>query len=54
MKNTMKNVKVVKITVEGEDWEKCIDKSFLKKKKKDIKVDGFRKGAVSKEVYIKR
>ena len=43
----MKNVKVVKITVEGEDWEKCIDKAFSKKKK-DIKVDGFRKGAVSK------
>lgn len=49
----MKNVKVVKITVEGEDWEKCIDKAFSKKKK-DIKVDGFRKGAVSKEVYIKK
>lgn len=49
----MKNVKTVKITVEGKDWEKCIDQAFSKKKK-DIKVDGFRKGAVPKDVYIKK
>ena len=49
----MKNVKVIKVTIEGEDWNKCIDQSFTKKKK-DIKVDGFRKGAVPKDVYIKK
>ena len=41
------------ITMEGKDWEKCLDKSF-DKKKKDINVDGFRKGNVPKDVYIKK
>lgn len=49
----MKNVKEVKIEVNGEKWQKALDDAF-NKKKKDIKIDGFRKGAVSKEVYIKK
>lgn len=49
----MKNVKTIKITVEGEYWQNCLDKAY-DKKKKDIKVDGFRKGAVPKDIYIKK
>lgn len=49
----MKNVKTIKITVDGESWEKCIDQAYSKKKK-DIKVDGFRKGACPKDIYIKK
>ncbi len=49
----MKNVKEIKIEVKGKEWEKALDKAFTKKKK-DIKVDGFRKGACPKDVYIKK
>ena len=37
----------------GEEWRKAIDEAY-EKKKKDIKVDGFRKGAVPKEVFFKK
>ena len=43
----MENVKKIEITVEGEEWTKTIDKAF-DKKKKDLKVDGFRKGTCPK------
>ena len=49
----MKNVKEIKIEVKGKEWESVLDKAFTKKKK-DIKVDGFRKGACPKDVYIKK
>ncbi len=49
----MKNVKTIKITVDGESWQNCLDKAY-DKKKKEIKVDGFRKGAVPKDIYIKK
>ena len=49
----MKNVKTIKITVDGESWQNCLDKAY-DKKKKDIKIDGFRKGAVPKDIYIKK
>ena len=49
----MKNVKTIKITVDGESWQNCLDKAY-DKKKKDIKVYGFRKGAVPKDIYIKK
>lgn len=49
----MKNVKEITIEVKGEDFDKVVDKAF-NKKKKDIKLDGFRKGAVTKEVFLKR
>ena len=48
----MKNVKEITITIEGEDWQKALDKSF-KKRNKEVKIDGFRKGAAPKEIYIK-
>ena len=49
----MKNVKEVKIEVKGKDWTDAIDKAY-NKNKKDIKMAGFRKGAVPKEIYIKK
>ena len=48
----MKNIKEITITIEGEDWQKALDKSF-KKKNKEVQIDGFRKGTAPKEVYIK-
>ena len=48
----MKNVKEITITIEGEDWQKALDKSF-KKKNKEVTIDGFRKGTAPKEIYIK-
>lgn len=48
----MKNVKEITITIEGEDWQKALDKSF-KKRNKEVTIDGFRKGAAPKEVYVK-
>lgn len=49
----MKNVHEIEIKIEGKDWENCLDKSF-KKKNKEVKIDGFRKGTAPKEVYIKK
>ena len=49
----MKNVKEIKIEVKGKEWETALDKAFTKKKK-DLRVDGFRKGAVPKEVFLKK
>ena len=48
----MKNVKEITITIEGEDWQKALNKSF-KKKNKEVTIDGFRKGTAPKEVYVK-
>lgn len=47
-----KNVHEIEIKLEGKDWEKCLDNSF-KKNSKDRAVDGFRKGTVPKDIYIK-
>jgi trigger factor len=41
------------VKLEGKEWTKCLDEAF-NKKKKDIKIDGFRKGSVTKELYIKK
>ncbi len=49
----MKNVKEIKIEVKGKEWESALDKAF-NYKKKDLKVDGFRKGACPKDVFIKK
>ena len=48
----MKNKKEITITIEGESWQKALDKSF-KKKNKEVKIDGFRKGSAPKDIYIK-
>lgn len=48
-----KNVHEVEIKIEGKDWEKYLDKAF-KKKNKDVKIDGFRKGTAPKDMFIKK
>ena len=48
-----KNVKEVEIKFEGAEWEKYLDKAF-KKKNKDTKIDGFRKGQAPKDMFIKK
>lgn len=49
----MKNVHEIEIKIEGKDWEVCLDKSF-KKKNKEVKIDGFRKGTAPKDMYLKK
>lgn len=51
-KNTKNNVHEVVIKIEGEAWEKAIDKAFAKKQK-TAKVDGFRTGKVPRDIYEK-
>ena len=53
MAKELKNVKKITITTDGEEWSNILDNTF-KKVRKDLKVDGFRKGAISKEMYIKK
>lgn len=48
-----KNVIVKEIKIDGAAWEKCLDAAF-KKKNKDVKIDGFRKGAAPKDMFIKK
>lgn len=48
-----KNVHEITIKIEGELWTKALDKAY-KKKNKEVKIDGFRKGAASKEMFIKK
>lgn len=48
-----KNVHEIEIKIEGKDWEKYLDKAF-KKKNKDTKIDGFRKGQAPKDIFIKK
>lgn len=49
----LKNVHEIEIKLEGEKWTKCLDNAF-KKVNKDVEIDGFRKGAAPKEVYLKK
>ncbi len=49
----MKNKHEIKIKVAGEKWEKALDKAY-KKKNKDVKIEGFRKGTAPKDIYIKK
>ncbi len=49
----MKNVHEIEVKLEGEKWANCLDKAF-KKVNKNTKIDGFRKGAAPKEVFIKK
>ena len=47
-----KNTEKITIEIKGEAWEKALDKSF----KKNVKIansDGFRKGNVPKDIYLK-
>ena len=47
-----KNVHEIEIKLNNE-WEKCLDNAF-KKKVKEVKIDGFRKGSCPKDIYIKK
>jgi len=49
----MKNVKEIKTTIEKEEWTKVLKDTF-NKKKKDIKIDGFRKGSVTWDLFVKK
>lgn len=49
----MKNVKEIEIKIDGETWEKALDKAY-KKKNKEVKIEGFRKGTAPKNIYIKK
>jgi len=48
-----KNVFEVSIKFNEKEFNEAIDKAF-EKKKKDIKLDGFREGKVPKDVYYKK
>ncbi|MDD4035843.1 MAG: trigger factor [Bacilli bacterium] len=48
-----KNKHEVVVKIEKEEWNQALDQSF-NKRIKDLKMDGFRKGKVPKEVYLKR
>ena len=48
-----KNIHEITIKIEGEEWAKALDKAF-KKKNKEVKIDGFRKGNAPKDIFIKK
>lgn len=48
----MKNVHEIEIKVEKEEWTKALDESF-KKAQKNVKVNGFRKGKVPRNIFEK-
>ena len=41
------------LKLEGKEWKECLKEAY-DKKKKDIKLDGFRKGQVPYDVYVKK
>jgi len=47
------NIHEVTVKIEGNDWKDAIDKVF-EKKQKTVKVDGFRKGKVPRNVFEKK
>ena len=49
----MKNVQKFETEIKGEEWSKILDNTF-KKRNKDLKVDGFRKGKCPKDIYLQR
>ena len=51
--NANKNVHEVSTKIEGESWKKALDRSFAEKQK-TVKVDGFRKGKVPREIFEKK
>ena len=46
-----KNVHEIEVKIEGKEWSDILDKVF-NKKRKEVKIDGFRKGSVPKEVNL--
>ena len=51
-KEVKNNTHEVIIKIEGKEWENAQDNAF-KKIQKEVKLDGFRKGKVPKDIYIK-
>ncbi len=51
--NNKKNLHEVEIKIEGKDWTEAIDKTF-EEKRKDLTIDGFRKGKVPRNIYEKK
>lgn len=49
----MNNIREFTKKIEEKEWTGALDKAFLAKKK-EIKVDGFRKGCVPKDIYLKK
>ena len=49
----MSNIHEITIKIDGKEWEKDLDKAF-DKKKKEVKIPGFRKGTVTKQIYLKK
>ena len=49
----MKNVHDIEIEIKGKEWEDILDATF-KKRNKNLKVDGFRKGKCPKNIYIQK
>lgn len=49
----MENIKEITKTIEGEKWQKAIDKAYNKLSKK-AKIDGFRPGKAPKDVFLKK
>ena len=48
-----KNVKEVKVKIEGKEWKEALEKAFVKANKK-AKIDGFRPGKAPKNMFIKK
>ena len=42
----------VEVKIEGKEWEDALNEVFLKRQK-TVKVDGFRKGKVPRNIYEK-
>ena len=49
----MKNVHKIEVKLEGQEWEEALTKAF-EKVSKDVKVDGFRKGKVPRNIFEKK
>ena len=49
----MENIKEIKIKVEGKKWESAIEKAY-NKASSSFQVDGFRKGKVPKNIFLKK
>ncbi len=47
-----KNLKEITIKIEGEEWQKALDKAFNKANSK-AKIDGFRPGKAPKNIFLK-
>lgn len=49
----MKNVHIIELEVNGKEWENVLDEAF-KKAVKNVNLDGFRKGEIPKNIFLKK